>query len=136
MDKKTTVIKVRGYHLDFYQHVNNARYLEFIEEARWAFFEDARLIETLLAQKLGFIIVNINIGFRRGAVLNDILEIKTTFDTFGRKSGNLKQIIYLQGTNTVVCEADITYVIVDLNQNKAISLNDDLRLLLENSAKS
>ncbi|EJV5382956.1 TPA: hypothetical protein HMT81_08910, partial [Escherichia coli] len=24
-----TQIKVRGYHLDVYQHVNNARYLEF-----------------------------------------------------------------------------------------------------------
>ncbi|EAB4380520.1 hypothetical protein EBH53_19380 [Salmonella enterica] len=30
-----TQIKVRGYHLDVYQHVNNARYLEFLEEARW-----------------------------------------------------------------------------------------------------
>lgn len=29
-----TQIKVRGYHLDVYQHVNNARYLEFLEEAR------------------------------------------------------------------------------------------------------
>ena len=27
-----TFIKVRGYHLDVYQHVNNARYLEFLEE--------------------------------------------------------------------------------------------------------
>ena len=27
-----TQIKVRGYHLDVYQHVNNARYLEFLEE--------------------------------------------------------------------------------------------------------
>ncbi|EAO9459728.1 acyl-ACP thioesterase domain-containing protein, partial [Raoultella planticola] len=25
-----TQIKVRGYHLDVYQHVNNARYLEFL----------------------------------------------------------------------------------------------------------
>ena len=29
-----TKIKVRGFHLDVYQHVNNARYLEFLEEAR------------------------------------------------------------------------------------------------------
>ena len=33
-------IKVRGYHLDLYGHVNNARYLEFLEEARWAYFDD------------------------------------------------------------------------------------------------
>jgi len=35
-----TYIKVRGYHLDFYQHVNNARYLEFLEEARWEWLEN------------------------------------------------------------------------------------------------
>jgi len=32
----TTQIKVRGYHCDFYGHVNNARFLEFLEEARWS----------------------------------------------------------------------------------------------------
>lgn len=35
-----TRIKVRGYHLDLFQHVNNARYLEFMEEGRWAFFDE------------------------------------------------------------------------------------------------
>ena len=30
-----TEIKIRGYHTDLYQHVNNARYLEFLEEGRY-----------------------------------------------------------------------------------------------------
>ncbi|BBI61564.1 hypothetical protein HSBAA_28700 [Vreelandella sulfidaeris] len=30
-------LRVRGYHLDGYGHVNNARYLEFMEEGRWDF---------------------------------------------------------------------------------------------------
>ena len=38
-----TVVRVRGYHLDVFQHVNNARYLEFLEEARWSYFEDTGL---------------------------------------------------------------------------------------------
>lgn len=42
-----TLIKVRGYHLDIYQHVNNARYLEFLEEGRWAAFEKNLDIEQL-----------------------------------------------------------------------------------------
>lgn len=33
-------IKIRGYHTDSYQHVNNARYLEFLEEARWQIVEE------------------------------------------------------------------------------------------------
>ena len=31
-------VRVRGFHVDVYQHVNNARYLEFLEDARWHFF--------------------------------------------------------------------------------------------------
>ena len=31
-----TTLTVRGYHLDGYGHVNNARYLEFYEEGRWS----------------------------------------------------------------------------------------------------
>ena len=34
-----TKIKVYGYHLDMYGHVNNARYLEFLETARWQLIE-------------------------------------------------------------------------------------------------
>jgi len=39
----TTQIKVRGYHEDRFGHVNNARYLEFLEEARWAHLEERGL---------------------------------------------------------------------------------------------
>ena len=38
-----SAVRVRGYHLDVFQHVNNARYLEFLEEARWSYFEDTGL---------------------------------------------------------------------------------------------
>ena len=37
---RKTDIRVRGYHLDLYGHVNNARYLEFLEEARWDLFDN------------------------------------------------------------------------------------------------
>ena len=36
----TVRLRVRGYHLDGYGHVNNARYLEFLEEGRWGYFDD------------------------------------------------------------------------------------------------
>ena len=60
MDSSTTEIKVRGYHLDVYQHVNNARYLELLEEARWRHYE-AYPASYFLKKGWGFIIVNINL---------------------------------------------------------------------------
>lgn len=40
-----TIIKIRGYHIDHFGHVNHARYIEFLEEARWAYMDTRNLIE-------------------------------------------------------------------------------------------
>ena len=69
-----TQIKVRGYHLDVYQHVNNARYLEFLEEARWDGLENSESFQWLTAHNIAFVVVNININYRRPAVLGDVLD--------------------------------------------------------------
>jgi len=63
-----THIKVRGYHLDVYQHVNNARYLEFLEEARWDGLEQEEGFQWMTANRIAFVVVNININYRRPAV--------------------------------------------------------------------
>lgn len=64
-----TFIKVRGYHLDVYQHVNNARYLEFLEEARWDWLENHEGFRWMTKNNIAFIVVNININYRTPAVL-------------------------------------------------------------------
>lgn len=64
-----TFIKVRGYHLDVYQHVNNARYLEFLEEARWEWLENEAGFRWMTENNIAFIVVNININYRSPAVL-------------------------------------------------------------------
>ena len=132
---KETIIKVHGYHLDVYQHVNNARYLEFLEEARWNALEDGDLISTLQQNNWGFAVVNINIAFRRAAVLGDVLLIKTQHDRFGNRSAVLKQTIINQATDKVVSEAEVTYTIFDMTTNKALPLDDNLRTLILKNAQ-
>jgi acyl-CoA thioesterase FadM len=58
-----TEIKVRGYHLDLYRHVNNARYLEFLEEARWSLLESRATLDYLQSNGYAFVVVNININY-------------------------------------------------------------------------
>ncbi|HAH11926.1 MAG TPA: thioesterase, partial [Pantoea agglomerans] len=86
-----TTIKVRGYHLDVYQHVNNARYLEFLEEARWEWLEEVEAFHWLQEQKLAFVVVNININYRRPAVLGDVLTIDSEITQLNGKSGIIAQ---------------------------------------------
>ncbi|MGB0840577.1 MAG: acyl-CoA thioesterase, partial [Chitinophagales bacterium] len=64
---KTLEITVKGFHVDQYHHVNNARYLEFLEEARWYFLEEQ--FRSGIFKKKGWTlpITEINIKYRQGA---------------------------------------------------------------------
>ena len=121
-----TQIKVRGYHLDIYQHVNNARYLEFLEEARWAYLEDCGDVDYFTSQRLAWIIVNININYRNAATNGQTLQIATQFSKVGGKSAVIHQVISVAGSDTVVADADITFVCLDQKTGKAVPIEGEL----------
>ncbi|MFC3532551.1 acyl-CoA thioesterase [Vogesella facilis] len=125
-----TKIKVRGYHLDLYSHVNNARYLEFLEEARWTFFEDCADLPAFLASGIALIVVNINIDYRHPATMNDELLIETSVKSVGNRSSVIHQCVKLAASGKIAAEADVTLVAYDGRQQKAIPLDGELRELL------
>jgi len=125
-----TKIKVRGYHLDVYQHVNNARYLEFLEEGRWVFLEEYRTFDEW-PEGISFVVVNININYRRPASLGDVLEVQTAISTLKAKSGVIHQEIMLKPDGAIVVDADVTFVIVDSKTQKVLPLKGDLRAFFD-----
>lgn len=126
-----TIIKVRGYHLDVYQHVNNARYLEFLEEARWDWLERMEAFHWLTASHLAFVVVNININYRRPAVMGDVLMIESRLLKLGGKSGVISQSVNLQPQGDVVADAQLTFVCLDLRSGQAQPLEGELKSKLE-----
>lgn len=126
-----TSIKVRGYHLDVYQHVNNARYLEFLEEARWQWLEQADAFDWMAARKLAFVVVNININYRRPAVLGDLLQIDSEVIQLNSKSGVLAQRVVLEKDQIPVADASLTFVCIDLTSQKAVPLEGELKQHLQ-----
>lgn len=127
----STRIKVRGYHLDLYSHVNNARYLEFLEEARWTFFEERADLPRFLASGLALVVVNINIDYRYPATMGDELSIESSVKSISHRSAVIHQRVVLAGSDTVVADADVTFVAFDGKQNKAVPIEGELRALLE-----
>jgi thioesterase III len=122
-----TEIKVRGYHLDYYGHVNNARYLEFLEEARWNYFDQH--LDLAQWQRSGrlFLVVNININYRHPVSLGARLQIDTRLHSWGHKSGVLHQKILQVSTSKPVADAAVTFVIADAGTGKALPLDAKLR---------
>lgn len=126
-----THIKVRGYHLDLYSHVNNARYLEFLEEARWTFFEDRADLPRFMASGLALIVVNINIDYRYPATMGDELVIESSIKSINNRSAVIHQRVLLAGKETIVADADVTFVAFDSQQEKAVQISGELKSLLE-----
>lgn len=125
-------IKVRGFHTDMFGHVNNARYLELLEEARWELLEQHMNYNKWAEMGTAFIVVNINISYRNPAKLGDILEIQSSIEKLGGKSGIVHQEIYLKGKEHKVVDADVTFVIIDTKTNKAIKIEGEMFQVLNN----
>jgi thioesterase III len=123
----TIEIKVRGYHMDVFGHVNNARYLEFLEEARWALFDNKVNLEDLAKDGFVFTVVNINISYRQPAFLHDVLRVETHMANFGKRSAILRQTVINKATGATIADADVTFVMVAIKEQKAAVLEGRLK---------
>jgi thioesterase III len=122
-----TEIKVRGYHADFYGHVNNARYLEFFEEDRWAHLDTSLDLQEWASRGLIFLVVNINVNYRKAVGVGETLLISTEIEKVGNKSGVLLQKIVLKATGEVAADALITFVISDRSGRAVVLEGEVLR---------
>ncbi|MEQ4922770.1 acyl-CoA thioesterase [Proteus hauseri] len=127
----STLIKVYGFHLDIFEHVNNARYLEFLEQARWDWIEQHLDFSWFKRNGVALVVANININYRTPASLGDELIIDCNVAEIGIKSGVLSQKIVRKQDGALISDALVTFVLVDINTKKALMLTDQLREKLE-----
>lgn len=126
----TVRIKVRGYHTDLYQHVNNARYLEFMEEGRWQLLEEYLDIENFTDRGWFFLVVNITISYLSQARVNDMLQVRSWLHRIGRTSAVFRQQIVNEDTGKTCAEADVTFVIAGCDQ-KPMVIDGQLKRAIE-----
>ncbi|UXD87402.1 acyl-CoA thioesterase [Thalassolituus hydrocarboniclasticus] len=127
-------IKVRGYHLDIYHHVNNGRYLEFLEEGRWDYFDRHQFIQLFEAQNLAFVVANINISYRRPAYAGETIRISTRMEKIGNKSAQMVQEVRLLENGeaiTLIADAVVTFCLMDSDTQKAVPIEGNARTVLE-----
>ncbi|HCM64620.1 MAG TPA: thioesterase [Morganella sp. (in: Bacteria)] len=123
----STKIKVLGYHIDAFGHVNNARYLEFLEAARWDWLESYDAYRWFKQMDIAVVVVNININYRLPVHLGERLIIDSYLQHSGQKSGVLKQIVTWQEDKQVVADAEVTFVFINLKTGKALPIEGEIR---------
>ncbi len=123
-----TRIRIRSYHLDGYGHVNNARYLEFLEEARWAFFERHNLLRLL--DGIMMVVARIDIRYLRTTQEGQTLDIATRIQSAEPRQVMLRQTIRRSDTGKTAAEADITLVPVSTANGRSTDLPAELLIFL------
>ena len=116
--KTDTIIKIRGYHIDHFGHVNHARYIEFLEEARWDYMETNNLINLFHQTKIIHVVAGVCVKYKKSARAYDTIKIKTYLEKAAHVSFTMGQNIFLD--NTLIVEAEITNVFIDINHQNTI----------------
>lgn len=123
----STTIRVRGYHEDRFGHVNNARYLEFLEEGRWSYLEKRGPLGGFGPLGVLPVVVQLSIVYRRPAIAGDVLEVETQISEVGRRRFTLHQVVRSPGEDRPCCTADVTVVLVDKETGRPAVLSEEIR---------
>src|SRR4029077_18672628 len=87
---KSIIISERP--LDSFGHVNNARYLELLEQARWDLITERGFgIDVIRRSRSGPTILEINIRFLREMGPREVIVIRTEMLSYERKTGKIRQ---------------------------------------------
>ena len=95
-------IPVRFMDIDALQHVNNARYLNFLEESRIAYSQD--LLNTYNSiQELNVLVARVEIDFMRPILFEEKVKVYTRIAKLGNKSFTFESIITTTNKFTNFC---------------------------------
>ncbi|NOX34468.1 MAG: acyl-CoA thioesterase [Deltaproteobacteria bacterium] len=111
--KSTTKITVRSYHVDHFGHVNHARYVELLEEARWRYLEENQLLEPIHQVGAFHVVAKITLQYRHPACVGEILRFETQIGSRSTYGFQVDQKAYLKDSEKLVVNAMILNVFID-----------------------
>jgi thioesterase III len=112
---------IREQHLDTFGHVNNARYLEILEEARWDLVtRNGYGLAEVMRRRIGPTILEINMKFQRELRNRQRITIRSWTESYVGKIGRFVQQI-VDDEGNLCCDALFTIGLFDLNARKLIA---------------
>jgi YbgC/YbaW family acyl-CoA thioester hydrolase len=107
-------IEVRGYELDSFGHVNHAKYVSYLEHARWQMlYKEGITLERFQEWKRWPVISAIEMQYLKPAFMGDQLEVLTQVVEHGKLHFSIEQTISKAGTP--IARAKVKAVVVNEN---------------------
>lgn len=106
--------------LDSFGHVNNAAYLDLLEEARWDWLTgNGYGLREIRERGLGPVILEVKLRFKRELVNRERIVIRSRTVEYRGKLGRLEQVM-LGADGKISCSAEFVIGLFDLNARKLV----------------
>jgi YbgC/YbaW family acyl-CoA thioester hydrolase len=124
--------KARSTQVDLFGHLNNAAYLEIYEWARWEWAEDSGDDPAKWVQEKGIgpAILHIDLSFLKEIRLHEEITVRTWYHSMEHIRAQIAQEM-IKADGEVASRVLITYVMIDLNTRKVISIPDEMRAMYQ-----
>lgn len=126
--KHKTPVEIRFADVDAFGHVNNARFLTYIEMARVKYFDE--IVDWGYDwSKEGIILARAEVDFIQPILFKEELIVLTRCSRIGRKSFDLEYqlVVYKDGKETLKADACTVMVAFDYKQHQSIEVPKEWR---------
>ena len=117
-------VMIREFHLDTFGHVNNARYFDIFEEARWDLITQNNYgLKRVQELKIGPVILECTTQFKRELKLRETITVRTSVLDYVGKIMRMEQVMLKSGSDGVeveACRALFVVGLMDLSLRKLI----------------
>jgi len=132
-----SVFKVQATQVDMFGHLNNAKYLEMFEWARWALHEQqggVDVYEHTVHSKIGPAVVHVDVDFLSEVKVGEKVTIQSRIEKIGNRSVTLAQDM-LKSNGTIAARAKVIWAFMNFQTRTGAPMPDDLRKMYMEWAK-
>lgn len=122
---------VRWGDCDQLGHVNNTKYLQYIESGRLDYFFTVLGIELRPDSAEGFVMLDLKCQFKKQVHYPSNLEIATRISRVGNSSAMVEAAVFIAGEENPVFTSSCTSVWCDYEKGVSTRLPDALRKLIQ-----
>lgn len=120
-------IQLRYGDLDPQWHVNNARFLTFMEHTRLSYLLHLGLFEGSNFLEFPLIVADVHIAFLAPIEYHEKIRVGMKVSRLGNKSMNLDYVIENEESGEIKARAEYVMVTYDYHQRKSVPVWDDWR---------
>ena len=124
------VIPIRYGDLDPQGHVNNARMMTFLEQARVSYLHRLGLWDGEDFTKLGIIVADVHVAYRAQILLWQTVRVRTQVTRMGNKSLRFDFLVENAETGELFASAETVMVTYDYQQHQSVPIWDEWREMI------